>query len=57
MMRNDSRVHQAEVKKREGKKEGKKMSSISHCWNAPARLLVRLLARSLAFFSSRSRLP
>jgi hypothetical protein len=55
MVRNDSLVHQAELKKRRKEKK-KKWAAFPILRNAPARLLVRSLVRSLSF-SSRSWLP
>jgi hypothetical protein len=55
MVRNDSRVHQAELKKKEEGKKEKKMSSfpiLRNCSRPFARLFARLLS-----FPSRSRLP
>jgi hypothetical protein len=52
MVRNDSRVHQAELKKKKKKeRKGKKWAVFPFLGTAPARLLICSLARSLALFS------
>ena len=54
IVRNDSHVHQAELKKKKKERKRKKMSSfpiLRNCSRPFARLFACLLARSLALFS------